>query len=152
MWWFWQYGGAVILAIDPGRNAGWVSFDERGVALDCGLSHPPNFDGIPPQARILIIERPHGGVGVASKRDIITLSRRMGTLIAVSRASSVLEWEPSTWKGSVPKEIMTARILERWMTPADHETLARVKRQTHDVIDAFGIGIQYLRTIGVRNY
>ena len=140
-----------ILAIDPGRNAGWVQFDEQGLATGCGLAHPPNFEGIPTRTRILVIERPHGGIGIASKRDIITLSKRMGTLIAMAQADEVLEWEPSTWKGSVPKKIMTTRILERWMTPADREVLSRVRRRTHDVVDAFGIGIQYLRTIGVRS-
>lgn len=141
-----------FLAVDPGAAAGWAVFGADGTLEACGLTREPyalpqRLGGWP----LLVIERPHEGQTRARKRDVITLAGRMGELKALSQARSIVEVLPVQWRGgNVPKDIMTARIKARWMTPEDHAALELSASHRHDVVDAIGIGIWWCRVQGVR--
>jgi len=53
--------------------------------------------------------------------------------------------QPRCWKGTVAKDVMTRRI-ETWLSPTEWQRVGE-KRKTkrHNVIDAIGLGIYYLR-------
>jgi hypothetical protein len=53
---------------------------------------------------------------------------------------------PRTWKGNVPKEIMTARILKQ-LTPEELKHVPvrpRAKTPDHNCVDAIGMGLNRL--------
>jgi hypothetical protein len=140
-----------FLAIDPGANAGWAAFSASGLLESCGLAREPyvlpqRLGGWP----VLVIEEPHEGQTQARKRDVIMLASRMGQLIQLTGARSVVRVQPVQWKGNVPKRIMTKRITDRWMTAADRGVLAECSSGRHDVVDAIGIGIWWCHVQGVR--
>lgn len=143
------------LAVDPGRVAGWAHFSRGGILLACGSAKPP-FTGIPALAPyvpvgpamiraapwpLLVIEKPHGGRGKASRTDIAQLSRRMQMIIDLIRPIAVLEVAPNRWKRSVKKLTMTNRIRAEWMTDDDRAVLGHCRN--HNVIDAVGLGIWF---------
>lgn len=151
---------APYIAIDPGRSAGWASFDASGKLLGCGLAKPP-FTSIPTTVfrnvalgpspvliegpwSLLVIEKPHGGESRASRSDLVKLSRRMQMIVDLLRPMRVLEVAPSRWKHSVRKLTMTRRIRNEWLTPDDVAVLEGIRAsKNHNVIDAVGLGIWY---------
>ena len=148
----------ITLAVDPGKCTGWALFD--GARLrSCGTSAPPRFAEVRNVVcDWLVIERPHEGAGKASKSDLVTLAARMGAVKALVNAANVEEVLPVRWKGSTPKKIMTLRIGERWMTADDREAASAACRafgvtasKMHNVLDAIGTGIWFLRPKGLRD-
>jgi hypothetical protein len=154
-----------FLAIDPGRNAGWASFDVAGHMIACGLSHPP-FTSIPlttvvrlpgpiwiPDAPwpLVVAEKPHGGRGVASKLDVVTLGRRLQMILDLLRPRKIVELAPSRWKKSLRKQTMIRRIYDEWMTPEERAVLDSIRAaKNHNVKDAIGLGIYYAASQGLR--
>lgn len=149
-----------FLSVDPGKALGWAEWLPDGRLVACGLTDgdaPKLPHGLP----LLVIEKPHEGKGKATKGDLMKLSRRMERAIMTAGAQRVIEIFPVQWKGSVPKTVKlptgivhpaTDEILGR-MTVNDHAVLARAvcaPTKRHNIIDAIGIGIWYLRTKGVR--
>ncbi len=105
----------------------------------------------------LIIEKPHGGRGKASRANIITLARRMQTAIMSVEVDpkNVIEVLPVKWKGTTEKSIFTRRIHDYWMPvgSADRRVFDRAELApsvAHNAIDAYGIGRKYFAKIGVR--
>lgn len=156
-----RYAPVDFIAVDPGKAAGWATFDRLGNLTNCGLAKAPDFAGIPgflgpPDGvrwPLLVIERPHEGKGRASKGDIITLAARMGELKRAVHALRVEEIEPVRWKGTIEKAIMTERIWQS-LSAKDRETFhfyAGLVAQSlqHNILDAVGLGKWWLRTHGV---
>lgn len=138
------------IAIDSGGSCGWAQFSPLGYLMRPGLAHPP-FTSIPRGDPLVIIEKPHGGRGKASRVDIATLARRMQMVLDHLKAPVVKEVFPRWWKGTIDKEIMTRRIYERWMTEEERRILSCIRaRKNHNVIDSIGIGIKYAAVLGLR--
>ncbi len=143
----------VILFVDPGRVAGWAVFDERGRLYWIGITRKPEKLPTGPHYTRLVIEKPHGGRGKASRIDLVALARRMQTIIMSVSANCVEEVPPAKWKGTTAKEIMTRRIRERWMDEADAAVFAAAKLPpslTHNAIDAYGLGRWWFAKEGIR--
>ncbi len=140
----------MILSVDPGAVAGWAYAYDSGELFACGVGRAPYFASIPRRASVLVIEKPHIGKGKASKGDIIKLARRMEKIIGQVDTDRIVEVGPSTWKGSVPKKIFTARILAS-ATPAEMAILLRSSpKLNHNMVDAFGLLKYFFRVHRVR--
>lgn len=142
----------MILFADPGRNLGWAVFYFHGIPAgtlyDIGVGEPP-----PLGYHRLVIEKPHGGRGKASRKNLITLARRMQRVIDTVRAPVVEEVEPIRWKGQTDGDIMTRRIRDQWMSPFDRMTFegARIAPSiAHNAIDAYGLGRWWFAKEGIR--
>jgi len=140
-----------VLAIDPGAIYGWA-YAEHGILEVCGAARDvPEIPLFTPD--VLVIERPHGGHGIASRANLVTLARRMERAIANFPSAGVVEFEPSQWKRSVKKTIMTRRILSRWMNDHERAVLhaAHIAPSiVHNTIDAIGLMIYFEKTQGRR--
>lgn len=144
-----RYEG-VLLAIDPGADAGWAVFGEDKKLESCGLNEGAMRTGT---SRV-VIERPMiypGGRQKARPADIIKLACRAGEWGGETRAFFGVEpeyVEPATWKGQLSKEICHARIWdrldanERAIVAKAGESMAPSKR--HNMLDAVGIGLYAL--------
>jgi hypothetical protein len=137
----------MLIAIDPGADAGWAVFDERLRLVSCGLG-APHTEGL--AVRKAIIEKPMiypGGKQKARPADIITLAVRAGESGGLLRSAGVdVQYvEPFRWKGSVPKDVCHARIwgkltdVERGIVDSAGKGIAPSKR--HNILDAVGIGL-----------
>jgi hypothetical protein len=124
----------VILTVDPGRITGFAIFRSDGLLLRLGVARPKEM--VPNLIKYdrLVIERPHGGQGKASRKNIVTLSR------------------PMRWKGQTDGDMMTARIRAQWMTDYDRAILAGARipeSYAHNAIDAYGLGRWYFAKEGI---
>lgn len=118
----------MILGIDPGANPGWALLQTTGELVTCGAKNFPKDVGF-----LVVIEHPFiYPRSPVPPNDIVTLAYRAGLLAA--KYSNVRTVYPVTWKGSVPKGVMTRRILAG-LTPSER-TIAGAD---HNVIDAIGI-------------
>jgi len=94
--------------------------------------------------------------GAASKwsgdpNDLVDVAAVAGALsITCDRLPAT--YLPHAWKVSVKKEVMTARIRERWCTEVDRAAvkLPSSKDLAHNVWDAVGLGLHHLRKLGLR--
>ena len=135
-----------MISVDPGLKAGWASWGPFYLQ-DCGLVEKEWRIQTP----LLVIERPTiYPRSPVPPDDIVALALTAGRLSA--HADSV-EWVlPRRWKGTVPKEVMAERILER-LGPLERaiydEAVTKVAPKVrHNVIDAIGLGLWYLKRIG----
>lgn len=139
------------LAVDPGGQIGWAEFAPFGRLGRCGLARPKTLQKIPTGIPLLVIEKPHGGRGKASRLDVATLARRMQMVIDHVGAAKVVEVSPTRWKKTIDGDIMTRRIRTRWMDPAEVEILSAIRAyRNHNVLDSIGLGIWYAAILGLR--
>lgn len=139
----------MLLAVDPGADAGWAHFDpEQRRLVACGL----NEQFMTAHVARVVIERPMiypGGRQKARPADIIKLATRAGEWGGLGRAFFGVEpeyVEPAKWKGgSVPKSIHHARI---WaVLSVDEQTVVSkaaagiAPSKRHNLMDAIGIGL-----------
>lgn len=137
-----------FLAIDPGRDTGWCTVDERGEVTACSVGHPiyrPDF--VLPRAAI--IEKPKVYPARNSKgdpNDLITLAVQVGTYVGVLKhlgVANVLLVEPREWKGTLPKEIHHPRVWSilsaREQTVVTKAMLALTESIRHNGMDAVGL-------------
>lgn len=139
-----------IFCFDPGATAGWAWFRNGELrAANYGKPHElaTAVNNIRPD--LILIEkpqwRPHENIDI---NKLITLAIGVGQLKErYSAFASVELVVPTTWKGSVPKEIHNRRVLAH-LSP---EELARVplrpraKTPDHNCVDAIGLGLWKLR-------
>jgi hypothetical protein len=142
----------MILAVDPGRITGFAIFRSDGLLLRLGVARPKEI--LPNLIKYdrLVIERPHGGQGKASRKNLVTLARRMQSVIDSVSADAVEEVEPMRWKGQTDGDMMTARIRDRWMSDLDRAILAGARipqSYAHNAIDAYGLGRWYFAKEGI---
>ncbi len=94
-----------------------------------------------------VVELPRIYPGSRSGRpnDLVDLAAAAGIIGAVFGPVEFVH--PRTWKGTVPKEVMTRRILTR-LTDEEHKVhdryeaaRPRAKKPDHNVLDAIGVGL-----------
>lgn len=153
----------MILSIDSGQNYGWGLYQLGVIAAGGGLfacGVTKNAEDLPnirthPITRV-VLEVPHGGHGIASRANLVKLSRRVEAALDATgikslghQMSRVREYQPIQWRHGVSKkQIMTKRILTRWMTIAEIHVLVKAQQENkigatviHNAIDAIGMGI-----------
>lgn len=147
----------MILAIDPGTNAGWAFFDDGQAGsplMACGLGLTTFREALPRFLAALTsatIERPriYPGGRTKNPNDIVTLAILAGEWSGRLQATGVsVSWvEPRTWKGSLDKAVCVRRVMARLM-PGECEVFdSAVKSQKvpkgkwNNVQDAIGVGL-----------
>src|SRR5262245_51142350 len=119
----------MIVAIDPGlRHCGLAVVDDQGALVECALIRgEPKARGAPGRSRLRdavfgaahyyqprfteIPEVYPGRRAIGNPAELIQLAAVVGGIVA-SWAGPVTVVEPWEWKGTVKKEIFTARILK----------------------------------------
>jgi len=153
----------MIVAIDPGVHACGVAVFrdavlERAEYIDILHQGGPvalaravaAWTGGATAIGRVVVEKPQVYVRRLSKgdpNDLIDLAVVVGALLATVQGvgETVL---PQRWKGSVPKDIMNARILGR-LSDAEKQRIVYPKRKTlgHNVVDSVGIGLWALKRL-----
>jgi Holliday junction resolvasome RuvABC endonuclease subunit len=164
----------VILAIDPGlHSCGVAIFDTNTSLVWAGLvknsvdAHPENptfhqmlwngmVDAVDAKLRALrykpdrmAIELPQVYIASRSKgdpADLIMLTGVVGSLVHWFSGMSFL-YKPYSWKGNVPKAIMSERILKRLNDDEQRRIEKAPKSLWHNTIDAVGIGLHHLKRL-----
>ena len=140
----------LLLTIDPGQHWGWAWFDDASLYM-AGVESVGKRVGDPPCPTVrgfkVLIEVPrwYPGKEKGDVNQLIDLAVQVGEFREFyRRQGGLVELVfPRTWKGTVPKEIMTARILKQ-LTPAElnHVPLRpRAKTPDHNTVDAIGLGL-----------
>ena len=127
-------------SVDPGvQKSGWAFWFENGLQ-SVGYSPVDRVDG----EDALVIERPQVYQGRAQKgdpNDLISLAIEVGRISTLfGEVEFVL---PRKWKGTIKKEMMTARIIKTLTTNELLlvKELKLAKSYEHNVLDAIGIGL-----------
>lgn len=157
----------MILAIDPGSTcAGWSTWRATGAtvgkpldfALDaCGLLRYTSTEEAVAQARRLhadhgvlvgrvVVELPQ----VYSQRhwkgdpnDLILVAATAGVIVGALGLKPVSWVKPHAWKGTVPKNVHNARVLDALKDRREIFDAVRASVPSsllHNVIDAIGLG------------
>ena len=164
----------MIISIDPGLDYfACAKWDEHGRLIGAEFYEVPLSPRTEPAARAVSVGGMFGAIlepylrddcsrvvfespviypkSKAPPNDIMHL---YGAVVAMAqvcaeyfvRAEFV---EPRKWKGNVPKAVFGERIESR-LTPKEHQ-LAHLERfpktKRHDVVDAIGIGLWWLRRL-----
>ncbi len=144
----------MLLAIDPGADAGWALFNDAGRLASCGLSADDDKSGAPsglPLARVLIECPKLRPWGEKNPNAILTLARRAGEWGGYYYDHLVEYLTPNDWKGTTKKEIDHARtwsrldateqgIVDRFFKAAPGRNGLAPSRR-HNVLDAIGLGL-----------
>lgn len=153
-----------LLAVDPGKKACGVAYFEDGVLVRCGLPRGVGayetalavegwltFRPILPVIDDLVVEgqQVYGGRIRADPNDLLPLAQVVGAVFArvphLNRANPL----PRQWKGSVAKDVFTARIRAA-LTDPEAELLSSLelpKSTEHNVLDAIGLGKWWLKHV-----
>ena len=138
------------IAIDPGKKANYVAQFEAGRLAVVWSVNDATLEGAPSSilADNVYLEHMRHRPGDARSvvNDLIDVATN-GALYAGRFGCPVILVTPQRWKGQVPKEIMTERIL-RALSDAERQNLERhfkmfrvIKSLQHNYIDAVGIGL-----------
>lgn len=73
--------------------------------------------------------------------DLLELAGVCGAIVGVANPRKLYHYYPAEWKGNVPKQIMTQRILIR----LSDEEKTRMVNKEHNTVDGIGIGLKFLR-------
>ena len=152
---------ADLLAIDPGfRYFGYGVF-HKGSLVEGGLvkappvdspwavwkKQPPSFLSVVEVIRkfewsspLAVIEYPKVHKDTPNPEAIVKLAAACGAYTGLLQAGGFdVTWvEPYSWKGNVPKDIFTRRILAK-IPEADYPKISNLK--DHNILDAIGIGL-----------
>lgn len=134
------------LAIDPGVDTGWCTFDREGRVLACGLGFPARSEL--ECVKHAVLERPQVYRPEQSKgnpNDLITLAIQLGRYVerlSTFGIESTLVL-PSRWKGQIDKDIHHARVIKT-LSPDEARVLAPAlanvpKSKRHNVLDAVAL-------------
>lgn len=146
-----------LIAIDPGtEQAGFALFEdeqlvvaelvrEKGstkeqrawkVACKLGDLCVPDCD--------LVIEHPQiYARSTSDPDDLLALALVVGGVLSLFKGGEIVR--PRTWKGQVPKKIMTNRILKQ-LDEKERLLCSKVK-DNHNVLDAIGVGLWKLKRL-----
>lgn len=95
----------------------------------------------------LVVELPQVYVQARQKgdpNDLIQLAAVVGGLCEAFRRVPQRVYLPAEWKGQVPKEIIHARVKARLSNEELGRIICRKKALMHNVLDAVGIGTEFL--------
>ncbi len=127
-----------MITIDPGKHPGWAYFPFN-ILNACGAGPLPSWVGT--DVGPCLIERPTiYPRSPVPPNDIITLAIEAGRLSAPFRD---VQWVlPRKWKGTAPKAVMHARIMNA-LTPEEHDVYRRCNDRggSKDALDAIGLGL-----------
>lgn len=83
------------------------------------------------------------GKSKGDPEDLLQLAAIVGGIVCRERAVSKIV-RPYEWKGQVPKDIMTGRILSK-LSPLEQRIIPKLAAsKLHNVIDAIGIGLRHV--------
>jgi hypothetical protein len=146
-----------LLAIDPGKATGWAYFDKETL-VSCGVlkfnPHPEYFSFMEYRRfSKIIIEKPKiypVRQWKGDPNDLISVALIAGWVAGfLDEVSSNIEYvTPQAWKGNRPKEVdhrHTMSLLSTEEKEVIKRTKGVLKSQKHNMIDAIGIGLWYLR-------
>lgn len=146
-----------LTAIDPGKVAGWAQFSAKKL-IRCGIFSDWQYPQVwhPSDVQYLVLEvpriYPHRSKG--DPNDIVDLALTAGEIRGHYRelGCHVIETFPSMWKGTVPKEIHHARVLDKLAD--DEKRLLDVEKRKatktnphgydHNMLDAVALGLWLL--------
>lgn len=154
----------MLIAIDPGKTSGFAAYMGGKLIEACAIkeqallaraaansSLPGCFSSRP----IFVCELPvvYKSRNVPAS-DLINLAVLVGDLRGLFRAKGfeTVLVKPRTWKGTVPKEIHNRRVL-RELTQEEKAILPkrpRARDYDHNMIDAVGLGLWFLKSKGQR--
>jgi hypothetical protein len=156
----------MIVSVDPGNCAGAASWRMRApgsgyqlTAVDLNDPDDVNdWEGYRGEVDVLVIEHPILQMGDLNDRaralrlaqDLAGVNVIEGRWIQALRPRKLVQYTPHEWKGSVPKGIMNARTLEQ-LTPEERR-LVPPGGKAHNGIDAIGVGLKYLKSMGLRTW
>lgn len=139
-----------FIAIDPGKDVMYAAFFGENYKLSRVGAFSPvelkcEIGNVPPCE--VVIERMVVYPGMRQKgnpNDLLDVA--YSSAYAVADAARVIWVKPKTWKGSVPKKIMTGRIegllsLEERAVIEESGVPDRLK---HNLYDAAGIGLWHM--------
>jgi hypothetical protein len=147
-----------LLTIDPGNCTGWAYFEDgilrdSGMILYYGLENMPWYFPHAHDVGTLVIEKPR----IYDRRnwkgdpnDLIRVGIIAGHINGCISNGHTTKWVyPQEWKGNRPKEV-DHRHTKSLLGPVELEILQEscknmVKSQLHNMLDAIGIGLWYLR-------
>lgn len=147
-----------LIAIDPGKTTGWAIFVDGGLrragtrksgsstyfSEEVAWDHMPLGGLVPLDCVLIELPRwyPHDHSDVNDLIDLAVLVGEIKRHYESQDFKVELVW-PRTWKGNVPKPIMTKRILSR-LTPDELAVVPlrpRAKTPDHNCVDAVGLGL-----------
>lgn len=144
----------ILFAFDPGaRSIAWARF-ECARLVACGYVDAKTVDELQRaievtnvRGREAVIELPQVYQQRAWKgdpNDLIAVAVTVGRIAAEVGAGGLVRLvRPHGWKGSTPKDVMTARIESKLLTEESKilhcANIPRAKR--HNAIDAIGLGL-----------
>ncbi len=149
-----------LVSIDPGtRFTGYAWFNDKRL-VDCGIIKAKGLALMLVRCRYYFEECAHvvAPLAVIEKPQVYTQRKMKGdandlitiALVAGYCASFFENSEfvlPRTWKGTVDKDVMCKRIVNRWMNEREQEILGSKgipKSQINNTIDAIGVGLHHL--------
>lgn len=149
-----------ILAIDPGNGTGVAIFKALKL-IQAGMVTFTDYMGYSKQLftlikkvrpSIIVVEKPQiyqPRFWKGDPNDVLSVAIKVGIVIAVASHEScrVEEVLPHKWKGTRPKTVDNAHTLSL-LSEEETRVLNRVilsKSKLHNVIDAIGIGLWYLK-------
>lgn len=161
---------ARVVGVDPGLRHLGVGFFEDGVLIRAKLILNPEkkargpaawakyLDAIQPEdisfiqrSDVLVLETMQvygksrqGG----DPNDLLELNGVDGVLSTLAGPQTqILGPKPREWKGTVPKDVMTERILS-WLSLSERDRIQDAGAKTHNIVDGVGLGLWALRRLG----
>jgi hypothetical protein len=136
----------MLLAIDPGEDAGWAIFDSKKLTA-CGLGEEPDLSGIVDRVVVELPKIYPGRKQKARPGDIVLLATRAGERGGPYRRRGITVdyFEPNEWKGGVPKEVSHSRA---WalLNDSERDVIALAAKgiapgKRHNMLDAVALGL-----------
>jgi hypothetical protein len=142
-----------LLTIDPGKATGWAYFRDRILVMSGVV--PFNISMTVPFATWttdeVVIEKPKiypVRQWKGDPNDLIDVAVVAGYMGGIVNCRKVKWITPQEWKGNRPKDVdhrHTMSLLSPEEKEVIKETKGVLKSQKHNMIDAVGIGLWYLR-------
>jgi len=150
----------MIVSLDPGvKEAGVAVFDDgeltyaflarggdwRSTARNAARNVPKGI------VQMLVMERMQIYVPGRSKgnaNDLIPVTLMAGAVAAHLEPDDVKLYLPAQWKGQLPKNVVKERLLKSLAEEEKRRIeLPKAAGKAHNVWDAIGIGMKYLRRL-----
>lgn len=160
-----------LMACDPGlRGSGIALFSEDGILRHAWYAKNPIRKGNGPESwfalanavytdvkqmafrvDVFVLEVPQiYRVSRGDPNDLIDLAGVGAAIGASLPIQQAVCYKPREWKGTAPKEIHQPRIVAKLSEAEKYFLAATPKSLVHNVVDAVGIGLFYLKEIKVR--
>ncbi len=129
-----------MICVDPGVKACGVAIFEGGWLQRAFYAPKEKCKLL--KSEQLIIEMPRIYPGSGQQKGDLNDLLNLATVVGYAEAhfKQAERVYPATWKGQVPKKIMTARILAS-LTVAERARIQSAGAKTHNIVDAIGIGL-----------